>query len=368
MISKVMQTIITELPKAVNEPFKDNYLADYIRNEARDIIRDNTPTKYQDYFFKGSAGEGAWVKNKDAWIGIFNPKITSGAKQGYYLVYGFPINSNYIRFGIGQGFTEAQERYGSKNWENALDTHAGLMQLKIPSYADRFPSGQVEFTKQDGKSYYRSGFVYHRVYDVTNLPPEEELVEDLAVMLDAYQELYKKGGRNLDINIDEVEKNKNSFEAHEELYQSPPKQKTIKKSPKSAAIEDKELAEVKSSVSNVRLRNPDYGEEAKQNANHQCEISELHETFTRNKDDKNFTEAHHLIPYEQYDVFADKGLSLDRGCNIVSLCPNCHRNIHHGKKEDIGYLLEQLYKVRGQSLMEIYGCDINLLKSFYKAI
>ena len=72
----------------------------------------------------------------------------------------------------------------------------------------------------------------------------------------------------------------------------------------------------------------------------------LHETFTRNKDDKNYTEAHHLIPYEQYDVFADKGLSLDRSYNIVSLCPNCHRNIHHGKKEDIGNLLEQLYKVK----------------------
>ena len=51
----------------------------------------------------------------------------------------------------------------------------------------------------------------------------------------------------------------------------------------------KELVQVKSSISNVRPRNPDYGEEAKQNANHQCEISHLHETFARNKDDKNFS-------------------------------------------------------------------------------
>ena len=304
MISTVMQTILTELPKAVKEPFKHNYLADYIRNEAKDIIRENTPKKYQDYFFKGSPGEGRWVKDKDAWIGIFNQQITNGAKQGYYLVYGFPINSNYVRFGIGQGFTEAQANYGSKGWQDALDTHAELMQLKIPSYADKFPSGKVKITKQDGQSYYRSGYVYHRVYDINNLPEEEELVGDLAVMLDAYEELYEKGGRNLDTKINKQDADNNSFEAYEESYQRPPKKKTLKKSPKNADIQDKELAEVKSSTSNVRPRNPDYGEEAKQNANYQCEISYLHETFNRNKDNKNFTEAHHLIPYEQYDEYA----------------------------------------------------------------
>lgn len=368
MLSTVIQTIATELPKAIQEPIKDNYLADYIRNEAKNIIRENTPKKYQHYFFKGSAGEGRWVKDKDAWIGIFNQKITTGAKQGYYLVYGFPIDSNYVRFGIGQAFTEAQEKYGSKNWESALDTHAELMQLKIPSYADRFPSGQVEFTKQDGKSYYRSGFVYHRVYDVNNLPPEEDLVEDLAQMLKAYEELYKKGGRNLDIKIDEFEKNQNSFEAHEELYQNPPKKKTIKKSPKSPLIKEKELAEVKGAVSNVRPRNPDFGEEAKQNANYKCEISDDHKTFGRKKDGQNFTEAHHLIPYEQYDLYADKGLSLDRSYNIVSLCPNCHRKIHLGSKEDIENLIEQLYQTRGKALMDNYDCDLGKLKSYYGVI
>ena len=364
-LSTVIQTIATELPKAIQEPIKNNYLADYIRNEAKNIIRENTPKKYQHYFFKGSPGEGRWVKDKDAWIGIFNQKITSGASQGYYLVYGFPIDSNYVRFGIGQAFTEAQEKYGSKNWESALDTHAELMQLKIPSYADRFPSGKVEFTKQDGKSYYRFGFVYYRVYDVNNLPPEEELVEDLAQMLKAYEELYKKGGRNLDVKIDDVKKNQNIFEAHEELYQNPPKKKTVKKSPKSPQIKEKELAEVKNSASNVRPRNPDYGEEAKQNASYKCEISEDHKTFGRKKDGQNFTEAHHLIPYEQYDLYAERGLCLDRSYNIVSLCPNCHRKIHHGSKDDIEELIEQLYQTRGKALMDNYDCDLVKLKSYY---
>ena len=75
-------------------------------NEARDIIRQNTPDKISGLFLQRFRWRWeAWVKNKDAWIGIFNPKITKAElKQGYYLVYGFPINSNYVRFGIGQSF------------------------------------------------------------------------------------------------------------------------------------------------------------------------------------------------------------------------------------------------------------------------
>lgn len=363
MISTVIQTIATELPNAVKEPFKNNYLNDYIINEAKDIIKSNIPKKYQNYTAKGSAGQGRWVSDKDAWIGIFNPKITDGASKGYYIVYGFPVGSNFIRFGIGQAFEEAKKKY-KKNWEEAIDGLAKLSQLKIPSYSKRFPSGQLTFTKHDGNSYYRSGFVYHKVYDINDLPEEVELVKDLEVMLEAYEELYFKAGPKLDASV--INQDIDAYEAEEEKYQTPPKKKTIKKSPKSANILENELAEVKNSFSNVRPRNPDYGEEAKLNANYECEISNSHKTFPRQKDGENFTEAHHLIPYEQYDLYAEKGLSIDRSYNIVSLCPNCHRNIHHGDKANIAKLLEILYKSRGQMLMEKYDCDINLLKSFYK--
>ena len=87
-INTVLETIIKELPRAVTEPFKGNYLADYIRNEAKQVIFDNAPDAYKEYHFKGSAGQGRWVGSgndeKDAWIAIFNPEITKGAKQGYY--------------------------------------------------------------------------------------------------------------------------------------------------------------------------------------------------------------------------------------------------------------------------------------------
>ncbi|MGL4999965.1 MAG: HNH endonuclease [Cetobacterium sp.] len=42
---------------------------------------------------------------------------------------------------------------------------------------------------------------------------------------------------------------------------------------------------------------------------------------------KQYMEAHHLIPMNAQDSFKN---SLDVLGNVVSLCPNCHRMIHHG--------------------------------------
>lgn len=225
MISEALFKISNELPRAVEQPFKDNYLANYIRGDATNIIKNNSPKKYEDFIFKGSAGQGQWVSNKNCWIGIFNPEICHGAQSGYYVVYGIPINSRYITFGIGQAYEEAQEKYG-KNWEEAINQHASLMRLKIPSYSKYFSSDKHQYIDSDKAIYYGKGFVYHKIYDALNLPDEENLKDDLRLMLNAYNELFLLGGRDLDISNanqssvrrqDKIEDKKLVFKA----YQSP---------------------------------------------------------------------------------------------------------------------------------------------------
>ncbi|PEQ66185.1 hypothetical protein CN474_26970 [Bacillus thuringiensis] len=49
--------------------------------------------------------------------------------------------------------------------------------------------------------------------------------------------------------------------------------------------------------------------------------------------------------------------SLDVPGNIVSLCPNCHRMIHHANKADKHLLIEKLYSLRKQALID-FGIDI----------
>lgn len=96
-------------------------------------------------------------------------------------------------------------------------------------------------------------------------------------------------------------------------------------------------------------------------ANFQCEYNRLHETFIRKTNRKPYTEAHHLIPLSVQDEFE---INLDIEENIISLCSNCHNNVHYGTDKEI--ILKQLYEKR-KALLETIGISLTFeeLLSYY---
>ena len=74
-----------------------------------------------------------------------------------------------------------------------------------------------------------------------------------------------------------------------------------------------------------------------------CEIDAHHKTFITRKKDELYLEGHHLIPISRQDEF-DK--SLDVYANIIGLCPNCHRQLHFGRKNDVRDILKGIYDLR----------------------
>jgi 5-methylcytosine-specific restriction protein A len=103
---------------------------------------------------------------------------------------------------------------------------------------------------------------------------------------------------------------------------------------------------------------------ALKHANYKCEFDTNHLTFTRRNSDLNYTEPHHLVPISYHSSF---DVSLDVEENIVSLCCNCHKQIHMGKGFEI--ILEKLYNER-KNLLKMVGIDISLdeLIMLYKNI
>ena len=96
-------------------------------------------------------------------------------------------------------------------------------------------------------------------------------------------------------------------------------------------------------------------------AKFQCEINSEHKSFKRKADSLPYMEAHHLIPMSKQDLFE---YSLDIEENIVSLCSNCHNEIHYGinaKK-----LIEKLFNKR-KELLKKKNIDVSLedLISYY---
>ncbi len=81
----------------------------------------------------------------------------------------------------------------------------------------------------------------------------------------------------------------------------------------------------------IFIRNADVVVEVLQRANGVCDYCDQPAPFMKDSDGQGFLEVHHITP------LADNG--DDTIENAVALCPNCHRQAHHGKNSfNIGRL------------------------------
>lgn len=122
------------------------------------------------------------------------------------------------------------------------------------------------------------------------------------------------------------------------------------------------------SISKKYRRNPLLGRIAIQNAYYACENDHEHKTFKSAKTQKNFMEAHHLVPVKyQQKIWQKYNINVDCVENIVSLCPTCHRAFHNGTKEVKAQLIENIYRQIVPRYNSI-GFEITLdeIKKLYK--
>lgn len=126
----------------------------------------------------------------------------------------------------------------------------------------------------------------------------------------------------------------------------------------------KRKSEVKHNNIKMYPRNINESILAKKRASWTCEYNQKHVTFNSKSDGNCYVESHHLIPMSYQVIFEN---SIDFADNIISLCPNCHRQIHLStddiKKEMVLQLFEdrkKLYPKHGiridtESLLKMYG-------------
>jgi 5-methylcytosine-specific restriction protein A len=95
-----------------------------------------------------------------------------------------------------------------------------------------------------------------------------------------------------------------------------------------------------------------------------CELCNVTETFV-NAQGLQYFEVHHFIPYNN-DVQHQFKKTLDSYCNLVSLCPNCHRKIHLANKKDQKNAIDVIYKYvkANESFLKTYQ-EFNL-EELYK--
>ncbi|AZV42010.1 5-methylcytosine-specific restriction enzyme A [Peribacillus asahii] len=89
-------------------------------------------------------------------------------------------------------------------------------------------------------------------------------------------------------------------------------------------------------------------------AEYKCEYDNSHLFFKSSTTGENYVEAHHLIPIEFQERFEN---SLDVEANIISLCPLCHKTVHHATTKEIEPIIRELYSKRSGRLNK---CNISL--------
>jgi 5-methylcytosine-specific restriction enzyme A len=128
---------------------------------------------------------------------------------------------------------------------------------------------------------------------------------------------------------------------------------------KSIKIEDEVKApRIANNINNARTsftRDATIAVEAIILSNFKCEVDSSHHSFTSGKYGRQYVEAHHLVPMKDQWRFSEA--SLDVHANIVALCPNCHRLLHHGLEKEYNIILRSLLESRQRRLTK---CGIEI--------
>ena len=99
---------------------------------------------------------------------------------------------------------------------------------------------------------------------------------------------------------------------------------------------------------------------------YKCEYDSTHKLFVARATGCRYVEGHHIIPVHFQQQFSTQKKSLDNLQNICSLCPWCHRAIHHAEEEMVRKMLSNLYDLRSigvhyliskQQLYQMYAVE-----------
>lgn len=372
-INSSFQYVLDNYLDAKKQKLRDHVMGEFVRHEIAETIKVTTNLNQSKYMIVGSVGQGQWATVP--WVSCYDRSITRTATLGYYIVYLFKADMTGVYISLNQGWTYFKEKYGAKVGRIKINQIASLLREQLNTVPRHLQDESISLaTNNDLGKGYENGHIYGRYYDLKNLPEAEEIITDFQSMLITYQEVVNLiNGRTVKqfndyLLLSKDEKFLEDPENKEE-YQDVVNSLVRNNMESTKSIESEKPRPRKEPVINKGgkeswPRSASEAAYALKLSNYKCSIDESHETFISKSTEKSFMELHHLIPMSFQQYFSN---DLDRVANIKSLCPNCHRAIHHSNNDKKAELINILYKKSFDKLKEV-GIEITLsdLKLFYK--
>ncbi|WP_416144925.1 MrcB family domain-containing protein [Planococcus koreensis] len=303
------------------------------------------------YLVTGSYGVGN--PTETPWIAIFDRTITKSAQHGFYIVILFRKDMEGAYLSLNQGTTHLRNKFkGFRPIEKMKEVAKEIVSEVSLNTTENLVNEISLNSRQQNAKAYEAANIQAKYYEAYSFPHDEELATDINFMLNNLEKIRSYiGPRTLDQVIDELiyREEINDVQFQEDILVSPPAQ---------TPIEPRLVPEKRSggAIKEKFARDSKIAKEALVNAEYKCEVDPTHLTFISPITNHNFVEAHHLTPMSNQNNFR---FSLDVPGNIVSLCPNCHREIHHGTETHKRILIKSLYTKRKEMLTQ-FGIDMEI--------
>jgi 5-methylcytosine-specific restriction protein A len=292
--------------------------------------------KYRIY---GSVGQINWTLAHIPWVAILRREVTTSTERGFYVVLLFSQDMKSCFLSLNQGFTQFEKAFGGALGKRKVLQVANFALDHIACPA-AYIAGRIDISATSSLGIgYQNGAIVSRQYQSDQVIEQEVFAQDLAVLLDLYDELFSKLGGNLIDAMGGLSSDEYQEAANE-----------IAKSASSDSLPSGGLPIPKRAVGATKesfKRDPKMAAMAIVASKHSCEVDAKHETFTSRRTRERFVEAHHLIPMQYQDRFP---FSLDIPENIVALCPICHRKLHHSRFSELKSALSKLFANRSERL------------------
>lgn len=277
-------------------------------------------------------------------LGSKNPQITSSdnisicllidnmkLSKGVYPYVGFNLKEQKVYIFIGRNDSKPEDTFPDnifRRFSNEVETSMRQYHFQRDEYNNVFKTFSLRSLETNINNFetilIKLITIYIRVYN-SNIVRIREYIRN--------NNLEKIKIRSKS-ELANIRKLKRKYSQSEEQYQietnKPPKQTT-------------------NTVKSWK-RDPSIGRKALARVHYSCEHVKSHKTFISKTSENYFVECHHLVPMEYQGDFGNNPLDiLD---NIVSLCPLCHRILHHGKTKEVEKILKKLFKERKAKLLK----------------
>jgi len=175
--------ILNDYVEAKTQLFAGHPLGKLFRNSFPEYLQ-TLPIVDDNYKVQGSIGQGNWANIP--WIAILDKRITKTTQHGEYIVYLFAEDMSSVYLTLNQGVTVPIKDHGRRNGYRYLEQKVEEMRELLP-LQNLQKDENIQLTSSGlGRDYQVSTVAYVR-YDRNNIPNDEQLLADLANMLDNYK-------------------------------------------------------------------------------------------------------------------------------------------------------------------------------------